>query len=171
MLRGRKGMTLVETVLAMVIMCMIGAGLVTTLVQSLRGWSSGAGDEAANSAATIAVQKLAYDIRDARKATAANNQLTVTFPLKVTDSITNETVYDPVANDPVTRTYYVNASGNLVRVVNGVTTVLAKNLSPTQCILTGSNGIADVIMVSVRQVGMKSCTQQAKARISLRNFQ
>jgi prepilin-type N-terminal cleavage/methylation domain-containing protein len=169
-LGNKRGMTLVEVIVAMGVISLLSACLLAMLMQGLRGWSSGAGDEAANSTATTALQRLAYDIREARSATANGSQLIVTFPLTIVDPSTHETAYDATLNDPVTRSYYVDANGNLVRSVAGVTTILRRGVTSVS-FGTAANSV-EITVTAKQQLGRadEERTQQASGRVSFRNY-
>lgn len=170
-LRSNKlGMTAVEMVLTMSILSLLSIGLLTMLMQGLRGWGKGAGNEVANSAATVGLQRLSYEIRDGRTAMANvyGTRLTVVFPLALTDSLSHETIFDAYANDPTPRTYYVDTSGNLVRNVGGVVTVMARKV--TRVAFFVSANAVDITVESIQQLGSEPCTQQARGRLTLRNY-
>jgi prepilin-type N-terminal cleavage/methylation domain-containing protein len=166
-LGNRRGMTLVEVIVAIGILALVGACLISTLLQGLRGWSNGAGDEAANSTATTALPRLAYDIREARSATTNGSQLTATFPLVLTDPSSHETAYDPTANDPVTRSYYVS-NGNLVRDVGGTVTILRRGVSSV-LFATAANSV-EITVTATQHLGTTDRTQQATGRVGFRNY-
>ena len=168
-LRGSRGVTLIEVAVSIVILTMAGAALLAMLVGSVRGWSSGISKDTVNSRATVAMQKLANDIRDARTATASedNHTLTVTFPVLLTDPETQEQSYHPSENDEVSRHYYVS-SGNLVRDAGGDITVIGRGVTSAE--FGASGGTVTVTLESSEQVGTKVSTQQVTGRVSLRNF-
>lgn len=174
-IRNKQGMTLFEVVIAMLIASVISTVLAAVLTQSIKSWSSGASKEAANSSATIALQKLSYDIRNARSATATSSTLTVVFPLLRTDPYTGEQVYDQSADDPAVYTYYVDSSTNcLMKSVNGTTTVFARNI--TSAVFGALGGRVTVTLTSKQQLGYSSTAQQDNdcqqitGYISLRNY-
>ena len=165
---NNRGMTLIEVVITAGVLALLGTGLLTMLMQSLRSWSSGTSDEAANSAATTALQRLAYDIREGRSATSVGSQLTVTFPKTITDPITGEKAYDPILNDPVTRSYYVS-NGNLVRNTAGSITILGRGISDATTFSAASDYV-DVTIASDQKFGTTTHTQKAVGHIAMRNF-
>lgn len=166
-LKHNLGMTAIEVMLSMFILALLSIGMLSMVLQGLRCWSKGAGNEAAGSSVTIALQRLAYEIRDARSATVTGSQLVVTFPLVLTDPTTHETAYDAALDDPITRSYYIS-DGNLVKTVNGATTVLARRVSDIKDIQASGNGV-DLTIESAQQLGTTVCTQQATGHITLRN--
>ncbi|MGQ9580010.1 MAG: hypothetical protein ACUVT8_03585 [Armatimonadota bacterium] len=131
------------------------------------GFSSGVSHEVSISQATIALQKLANEIREAKSAAVLGEALVVTFTLEVEDPSTGESVHDISANDPTTRTYYVS-NGNLVRSVNGVVSVLARGISSATFATSGRS--VYVTLTSSEQVGRKTASAQETGRIALRNF-
>ncbi len=170
LLRNSRGMTLLEAAVCIAILVMAGAALFTMIVGSIRGWSSGVGKDTTNSQATLAMQRLSVDIRDARTATPSDDKktLNVTFPSLITDPGTNEQVYHPGANDPVIRHYYVNDDGNLVRQAGDEITVIGPGVSSVEFGALG--GTVSVKLTSSGQVGTASSEQVVRGRISLRNF-
>ena len=166
---NNKGMTLIEVLISVSVLAIVGTGLLTMSVHCLRGWGRGTGNEAANSNVTLAVQKLAIDIREARSATSnsAQTQIVAVFPKMLTDPDTGEQVYDAVLNDPETRTYYVSA-GNLICRKGDVITTVARGISANS-VLTASGAAVDVTLKSIPPAGTSAVTQQATAHISLRN--
>lgn len=166
-LSNKRGMTAVEVIVAMSILALVGMGLLTMLVQSLRGWGNGTSNEAANSTATTAMQRLSYDIREARSATTNGSQLTVTFPLALADPVTHETAYDSSLNDPVTRSYYVS-NGNLVRNIGGTITTLRRGVSSVSFVTTADS--AEITVTATQQMGTSVCSQQATGRVTFRNY-
>lgn len=168
--KNKLGMTVMEVMIAMSVIAIMSVCLVAILLQSIRGWSNGVGTEAASTTATLALQRLYYDIRDGRSATITGStikKIVVTFPLTITDAGTGEKAYDAVQNDPLTRTYYVS-NGNLVREINGVTSVLAYRVTALKDPTVSGNGI-DLTIESEQRVGSTSCGQQVKGHITLRN--
>ena len=167
--RNNLGMTVVEMMLSMFVIALLSLGLFSMLMHGLRGWSKGAGTEAAGGAAAIALQRFSNDIRDARSATVSGSELIVTFPRTNTDPFTNEEAYDAAANDPITRSYYVSDNGNLVRKVGTDIKVLARNVSDETTIYASGNGV-QVTIVSKQQLGPTECRQEATGHITLRNY-
>ena len=161
-------MTLVEALVSVSVLAVISTGLLTMSVQCLRGWGKGAANESANSNVTLAVQRLAFDIREARSATVSSSQLVVVFPKALTDPSSGEKGYDAVLNDPVTRSYYVSG-GNLMRNTGGTISTLARGISSSS-VFSASGSAVDVTLVSDQQLGTSVSTQRAAAHICLRNY-
>ena len=166
-LGSNRGMTLIEVIVAMGILTLLGVCLLTILMQSLRGWASGAGNEAANSTATTALHRLTYDIREARSAIVSNGQLIVTFPVVLTDPDTNEKIYDSTLDDPVPRSYYVSG-GNLVRNVGGTISILRRKVSSATFVAAANS--VEITLVSTQQLGTSAVTQQATGCVTFRNY-
>ena len=168
-IRRQRGATLIEMVIGITILSLAGAALAAMMVHSLRGWSSGTSKEGAGTQATIAIQKIGNEIRDARTALASEDThtLTVTFPRQLTDPTTHETIYDLSANDPATRSYYIN-SGNLVRNIGGQVTIITRGVSSVQ--FGADGGSVTVTLVGSDHVGMYTSTLQVTGRIYLRNY-
>lgn len=176
-LRSRRGMTVVETVIAMTIVSMAGITLLAVLSQTLSGWSTGTSQDAATSAATLAVQKLSRDIRDGRKATESGGVLTVTFPRLLTNPLTNEQSYDLSADDPVTRSYYIDyTNGNLMRKLGSASaTILCRGITgPTAAgnppPFGANGGTVTINLDSTGKIGGAEKTCRVTARVALRNF-
>lgn len=169
LMHNRRGVTLIEVMIAIAILSMAGSAFLAILIHSLRGWSSGTSKDAASSQVTIALQKLENEIRDGRIASTSEDAktLTVTFPRKNTDPGSDETVYDLSLNDPTPRSYYIS-DGNLVRDVGGTITIVTRGISEAQ--FGASGGSVTVTLTSSDQVGMSTSTQQANGRIYLRNY-
>lgn len=164
---GRRGMTLVEVVVASSVLTMITISLVAMLVHSLTGWSSGTSKDTAVTKVTVALQRLATDIRDGRSAQVVSGRLVVTFPALMTDGSTGEQVYDLSTNDPVTRSYYV-LNGNLVRNRAGTIAIIERGISAAT--FGASGGTVTVTLTGADQEGTYSATRQITGRITLRNF-
>jgi len=165
----RKGMTLIEMVVTVLILTMAAAAFLAMSISSLRGWSSGTSKETSNSQVTIATQKLANEIRDARTATVSTDKktLTVTFPRLLTDPTTHEQIYDLSANDPTPRSYYIS-NGNLVRNAGGQITILARGVTAAE--FGASGGTVSITLTSSEQVGTYQSSDQVTSRITLRNY-
>ena len=161
-------MTMVEIMVVTGLLTMVTVSFVAMLIHSLRGWSSGTSSETSTSKATIAIQRLANDIRDARSAVVSSGVLTVTFPNSVVDPGTGERIYDLSSDDPVTRSYYVSG-GNLVRTVGGVTTILCRGVTTTTFHAWGGT-VTITTLTSTDQEGTYTSTQQITGNIALRNF-
>lgn len=164
---NKRGMTAVEMLISVAVLSVIGTALVAILAHSITGFSSGVSHEASISQATIALQKLANEIREAKSATVSGEALVVTFPLAVEDPSTGERIYDISANDPVTRSYYVS-NGNLVRSVNGTVSIVARGISSATFATSGRD--VYITLTSSEQVGRKAASAQVTGRIALRNF-
>ena len=168
-LRGSRGVTLIEAAVSILILTMAGAALLAMLVGSVRGWSSGISKDTVNSRVTVAMQKLANEIRDGRSASGSEDKhvLRVTFPVLLTDPETQEQSYHPSADDVVHRYYYVS-SGNLIRYAGGHITVIGRGVTSAE--FAASGGTVTVTLESSGQVGTAISKQQVTGRVSLRNF-
>lgn len=167
-LRGnKKGYTLIEVIIATGLSTMILAVMVSILIYSMWGWSRGVSQNTATDVVNMAMQKLANDARDGRDASVSSNILTITFPNKVTDSVTQETIYDLSTTSSVTRQYLVSNS-NLIRRVNGTDTVIARGI--TNATFQVHYGSVNVALTGYDRSGKYSATEQANGRIFLRNY-
>lgn len=168
--RNNRGFTLVEMVMSTVILSMASIALAGLLVHTLRGWSTGTAQVATAGATTIAMQKLATDIRDGRSAAVStdNKTLTVTFLGTITDATTGETIYDPSGSVPATtRSYYIY-NGNLVRSVGGNVTVIGKGVTLAE--FHASYGLVNVVLKSAESISSKEVSLEINARVNLRNY-
>jgi prepilin-type N-terminal cleavage/methylation domain-containing protein len=170
--RSSKGFTLIETLIAMSILCMIGVTFVALIMGSLRGWSSGAGQSYADTYATLAIQKLTQDIRVGMSAYVnSSNQLVVSIPPIVTDA-NGEKHYDTNSTPTIYTYYFYN--GNLRRQIgSNSSTVFAKGISTD----SGDNnsfsvtgGVVTVNIVTQEQVGTKKSKRCTTTKIVLRNY-
>ncbi len=167
LLSKRAGMTLVEVVVASGVLTLITISLVAMLIHSLRGWSSGTSKDTAVTKVTVALQRLATDVRDARSAQVVSGRLVVTFPATVVDGSTGERVYDLSANDPVTSSYYV-LNGNLVRNRGGTISIIERGISAAS--FGASGGTVTITLTGADQEGTYSAARQVVSRVTLRNF-
>ena len=160
-------MALIELMISVSIVSIAGIAFVALLTHSLRAWSAGTSEEEATSSATIALQKLANDIRDGKATVISSDQhtITVTFPRLMTDPNNDESVYDPSSSDLVTRSYYVS-SGNLVRKIGSDITILARGIS--EITFGASGGIVNATIV--QPFGSNDKTYIVRSQISLRNY-
>ncbi len=165
-MRNNKGVTVVEALISVSVVSLIGTALVALLVHSLAGFGSGASQEASISQATIALQKLANDIREAKSATVSGGVLTVTFPLRIQNPATGEYIYDLTGESPTTQRYYVS-NGNLVRNVGGNTSILARGI--TSATFAASAREVYATLTSEEQVGKGKASTVVTGRIALRN--
>lgn len=165
--RGRRGMTLIEVLVTGAVLSMVAVTLLSLLIYTLRGWSSGTSKEGATSSATIALQKLCNDVRDGKEASISSGSLVVTFPSKLTDGGTQQTIYDLSGSDPATRTYRIR-EGNLERVVSGTASVLGKGVSSATFGVSG--GTVTITLTSTEQVGSCTNTRELTSRVVLRNY-
>ena len=165
-----KGMTLVELLVVVAIASVVSTSLVALIIHSIDGWSMGTSYNNAASNPTIAMQKLCNEIRDGRTAIAVSNCLVVTYPLKLTDTNTQEKVYDPSANSTATAIYYLRSNGNLVKSVNGNITIIAKNISTA--VFGANGGTVSIKLKATDRMGSQKneSTQQVDGSISLRNY-
>ncbi|MDH7602157.1 MAG: hypothetical protein QHI38_08415 [Armatimonadota bacterium] len=164
--RNNKGITAVEALISVFVTSLVGAALAALLVHSLSGFGSGSSHEASTSQATIALQKLAAEVREAKSATVSGGVLTVTFPLKVQNPATGEYIYDLTGDSPTPRSYYVS-NGNLVKNVGGTVSVLARGIKSATFAVSAR--VIYVTLTSEDQVGRSKASEVVTGRIALRN--
>lgn len=160
---------MIELLVSVSIISLAGFAFVALLTHSLQAWSTGNSKEEATSAATIALQKLAYDMRDGKASAISSDKrtITVTFPRLLTDPNTEESVYDPSSSDLITRSYYVS-DGNLVRIIGSDITILARGI-PASAITFG--GLGGIVNVTIKQpFGSDGKIYEVTSQISLRNY-
>jgi len=167
--KRRAGITLLELVVSIAILSMASAALFAILLGSLRGWSVGTSKESANSHATIALQKLGNDVREARSAQVSEDggTLEVTFPALIEDPTTHQQIYDLSANDPTPRYYYVT-DNNLFRSVGGQAVIFGRGISSVQ--FGAAGGAVTIDLQSTEQVGTVTSSQSVTGRVYLRNY-
>lgn len=167
---NRRGMTLIEVMVAAGLLTLVTAAFVAMLIQSIRGWSSSISGQTSTSNATIGIQRLANDIRDGRSAQVSTDKktLTVTFPRTITDPGTHEQVYDLSGDGPAPRSYYVS-NGSLVRRVGSVTSVLCQGVTTVTFRAWGGT-VTVTTLTGSDQEGTHTATQQLTGSIALRNF-
>lgn len=170
-IRRQRGMTLIEMVIGIAILSLACAALTAMTAHSLRGWRVGTGNDAANSRMTIALQKISYEVRDARRASASEDTktLTVTFPSQLTDPTTEETVYDLSADNPATRSYYIR-EGDLVRNVGGQVTILARDVSSVAFGANGGSVTVTIVGTNPEVTSTSPPEPSVTGRIYLRNY-
>jgi type II secretory pathway pseudopilin PulG len=160
-------MTIVEVVVSIAIFSLVCTTAMALVTHSVRGWSLGVSKESSTDYVTIAMQKLATDIRDGRYASVSSNQLAIQFPVQVQDTITGEKVYTE-ETDPVARYYYV-LNGALVRRTNTTIKKIANGISTAT--FTPLPGAVLITLTSNNKAGSKTSTTQLTSRITLRNYQ
>jgi len=165
--RGSKGSTLIEVLIAVAVLSAAVASMGAIVIQSMRGWSSGASGDGATSHSTLAVQKLCNEIRDGRSASVSNGVLSVTFPMRVVDGSSGQVTYDMSANDPYVRSYYVSG-GELKRSYRGVVTTIMKGISAASFGANGGN--VTITLTGSEHIGTAAKTHPVTTRVSLRNF-
>ncbi|MCL5104042.1 MAG: prepilin-type N-terminal cleavage/methylation domain-containing protein [Armatimonadetes bacterium] len=166
-MRRKKGFTIIEMLISSIILALVCVGVGALISHAARGWSSGTSSDYATTSATLALQKLCYEIRDARSATVSSGTLTVTFPNKLVDTGTGEVIYDSSSSSATTRSYYLS-NGKLMRQVGGVASVFADCISSVT--FGASGGSVNVTLTADEQVGMSTSEKQVTGKISLRNF-
>jgi hypothetical protein len=161
-------MTLVEVMVAAGLLTLVLGVFVSMLIQSLRGWGTGISGGASTSKGTIAIQRLANDVRDGKSAKVVSGVLVVTFPVKITDSASQKTMYNLSADDTATRSYYVS-NGNLVRTVGSNTTVLCRGVKEVRFSAFGGT-ITITTLTGRDEEGMHVAEEKLTGSIALRNF-
>lgn len=157
---------MVEIMVVMAIVTLICSGLLMLVNGTLGTWSSSASTAYADTSVSVAIQKLANDIRDGSTASLSGSDLLVNFPAKISDTGNSETLYSPGAIGE-TRTYLL-LNGNLVKRVGGVDTILARGVHSVG--FSATLGVVGVTLVVREQVGKSTVLRTGNARITLRNY-
>lgn len=122
LLKKRSGTTLIEVLIAGVLLSM---ALICTLVilnTTLNIWAKGASGTSANAYACLATRKLVSEIEEGQKASVVGGNLVVVFPYY--NAATGDYVKTAAGN---TVTYYLSGK-ELWKSVGGVNTRLARNV-------------------------------------------
>lgn len=161
-----RGVTLVEITVVSGILILVGGVLLALVNGTLGAWSSGASTAYADSSASIAVQKLANEVRDGSSASLDGSQLVVNFPSRVTDHDTGEVLYSP-GGISETRQYLLS-NGNIVRRIGGVDTIMARGIHSFD--ISATFGVVTVTVTAREQVGRSTVDSTSTARVTLRNY-
>lgn len=166
-----KGFTLIELSISTMILCVAALALAGLLIQGVRGWTSGTNQEAISSGTTLAMQRLSTEIRDGVTATvgtvSGHTALIVTFPATITDTATQETIYDLSGAGTSSRSYYI-LNGNLVRNVGGAVSTVEKGVTYASFYVSG--GLVTLTLKSTGQVGTSVKSLQITGQVRLRNY-
>lgn len=167
LLKTNRGATLVEVMVVIGIVTLICGVLLMLVNGTLGTWSSSASTAYADSSASIAVQKLARDIRDGASASLDGSTLVVVFPATLSDTGGNgETLYSPGAIGATRR--YLLSNGNLIRRVGGTDTILARGIHSLD--FSATLGVVTVTLVAREQVGKSTTSKTSTTRVTLRNY-
>jgi competence protein ComGC len=167
LLKTNRGATLVEVMVVIGIVTLICGVLLMLVNGSLSTWSASASTAYADSSASIAVQKLAHDIRDGASASLDGSALVVVFPATLSDTGGNgETLYSPGASGVTKR--YLLSNGNLIRRVGGTDTILARGMHSVD--FSATLGVVTVTIVAREQVGKSTTSKTSTTRVTLRNY-
>jgi len=171
--RNRKGMTLVETLIAAGLLCLVLVGTVAVMTTTLRIWAKGASGTSANSYASLAMRKLVLEIEEGKVASVVSGRLVVDFPYY--DSGTD----DYVRTAPgVTATYYrsgptgAETSGELTYLWKsvGVTrTRLARNIESISFIVPAPGKLVRITLTGTDREGGAISPNLVQQSVKLRN--
>jgi len=139
-LTGRRGVTIIEAVIAAGLLSLVLVVTLSLLANMLGLWSKGASGTSANSHASLAMRKLVLDIEEGKSAQVNGSQLVVSFPY-----------YDASAGMYMkalpgdTATYYLSGETGdeptgdyLWKVVGSTKTRLAKNVESLSFVVTNA---------------------------------
>ena len=79
-IKGRKGVTIIEVVIAGGLLSMVIVVMMMLLTTMISLWTKGASGTSSNSHASIAMRKLVLDIEEGKSAMIVAGKLAVTFP-------------------------------------------------------------------------------------------
>jgi type II secretory pathway pseudopilin PulG len=160
--RRRRGVTTAEILIGSSILGFMMTGILSLTLSTVTGWQRGSSQSESENAASLALQALARDIADAKRAQVnADGSLTVQMPL-VNDQQCFDRSFD---GDQVT--YYVS-SGSLYRKVNSQTGVLfARGVSAVQ--FAESNGIVTLTLTARITAGRETKETRLVQSVALRN--
>jgi prepilin-type N-terminal cleavage/methylation domain-containing protein len=130
----KRGMTLVELMVAMGLMSLTFAALSAMFLFGLRSYQKTAADTTLNQTNAQGLRRIAETIRQAMSVTISSDGRILTYTLPrlsaAADPVTGEKEYQiPLVNDGVARSFTVNTSGNVVDTVSG--RVLVRNVRLT----------------------------------------
>lgn len=169
LMRSRKGLTLIEVVVSTAILSVVAVALFSVANSTMRGLMSGSSKDALANSATLGLQKICDEIRDGKTASvsADGKVLTVRFPVLLTDTSTNERIYDSSTTDPTPRIYYVS-DGNLVKSVSGRVSIVQRAV--TSATFHISLSTVDITLSSTSGYADQSFTQSSQGQVTLRNY-
>lgn len=161
-----KGFTLLEVMVAVLLMSMIGTVILALATHTLSGWSSGTSKVTADNTACVAIQKISQDIRLGSQATTTGTELTVTVPPLVTDA-NGEKYYDP-SQTGTTYRYYVSNNSLYRKIGTAAATLFVRDVSSTR--YSVSTNIVTMTITSQCQTGSGKIQRQNSDSIVLRNY-
>lgn len=153
-----------EIVVASFITLLIAASALAIFNETLWGWSRGTSKAYAETSASVALQKLAQEIRPALSASIASGQLVAVMPQQRTGAH-GEVTYNRSATGE-TRRYYVSG-GELKRSVDGVVSTVLTRVSSATFTVAGTT--VNISVTGTEQVGRVTTTKQFTTRVQLRN--
>lgn len=162
-----KGYTLIETVTATGLVTMITLCLLSILIYSMNGWSHGVTTNTSSETVSMAMQRLSNEVRDGKSASVSGSILTVTYPAKVTDQTTGDTIYDLSSTANTTKSFLLSSS-KLIERVGTTDRVIARNIDQASFSVAG--GSVAATLRGFDTAGRKTATQQINTRITLRNY-
>ena len=166
---ARRGMTLVEVAIAMLISGLVALCMLALLIGGIDGWGRGTSKMYAETSASLAAQKIAQEIRDAQSASTASGTLTVTLPLESSDA-NGEYCYSRGTAGQV-RQYFVR-NGKLMRSVAGNESVVLNRVSQVSFAVSGAD--ISITATGTEQAGVwrpgTLRDRQATVRVRLRNY-
>lgn len=163
--RCRRGMSLVEAVIASGLFMSMVAGLVALFVTSATAWSANSSQMMADSSASTALQLLAQEVRTGLRAStnSAGTQLTIIPP-----RVNTEGDYDRfVEGSPLV--YYVSGATLCRQTSSNVVTVLARRVNSATFRVQGTD--VTIQITTRQQVGSKPKETTLTTHVSLRNTQ
>ncbi|HOM72246.1 MAG TPA: hypothetical protein PLP86_08370, partial [Armatimonadota bacterium] len=126
-LQNRKGFTITETVVSILLFAMLGSAMISLVIHCIRGWSSGNSNISADNSLHVALNKLSQDVREGSAATVVGNELKVTIPQLITDAYSEE--YYVVGGTSKTYQYYLSGNTLYRKIDTGTAVPFARGIS------------------------------------------
>jgi hypothetical protein len=161
----RRGALTLEIAIAAGIFGFLATGGLALTLGAAKGWDTGTGKSESDTQASLALQKIAREVTDAKSAVASQNgaQLTVQMPW-----LNDQGCYDR-AFDGDEVTFYVS-NGNLYRRVNGGTgVILTRDIGTPNFSVTG--GMVNLVLRSRVTAGRHESETEFSQAVTLRNHE
>jgi hypothetical protein len=155
-------MTMVEVMVVLGIMAVFTSALFSLLITSLWSWDRGSAKGQSDTAASVALQKVARAIVDGKSASVSSGQLTVQLPL-----VNDQGDYDRTGNGNTVMIYLTGTT--LYKQINSGTAVsLSKDI--TAVTFSASSGSVTVSVTAQGQTGKNIMSTQLSQVVALRNY-
>ena len=163
--RERRGATLPEVAIMAASFSILLAGLVTMGISAGSEWSRGSSRIMADNDASMAVQRIAQEMRDGASGTVSTDKLRVTVQMPYKDTTTG--FYDRFRSGD-TVTYYRDTTGNLYKQVNQNTPLLiGRNLRELS--FDGGGEQVTIRLQTWSKTGTKESRTEYSTQVTFRN--